>query len=312
MRKRQFLASVGFGAFALALSACGLVAGQPADGPFARLGPPDAPVKLHYSDDGKGSPLLLIHGFGTNSYTWRYLAPELAKTHRVITIDLKGFGQSDKPLDENYSAVDQANLLAQFIEDHDLKGLTLIGHSYGGGVALFLALQDDQRLKGRIAKLVLLDTIAYPQRIPTFFQMLDMPVVSQIGMHMVPAKAQVSVALKIAFFDDSKIDQAEIDAYSEPLESAEGKHAIIYSAREIVPPDLDSLASRYNSIKLPTLIIWGDHDRIVPLDIGLKLRRSMPNSKLAIVSECGHMPQEEQPAATLNLIHEFLGEAPQG
>jgi pimeloyl-ACP methyl ester carboxylesterase len=306
MIKRNWSASLSFGAIALAFSACGLAAVAAEDEPFARLGPPDAPVKLFYTDQGEGPPLLLIHGFGTNIFTWRHLVPDLARDHRVIAVDLKGFGKSDKPLDERYSAADQADLLAQMIEERNLRDLTLIGHSYGGGIALLLALQDDDRVKGRIAKLVLLDTIAYPQSVPTFFKMLDMPLVSQIGVHAVPSSFQVEVALKIAYFDDDKIDEEEVDAYSKPLETAEGKHAMIHSARQIVPPDLEALSARYKTIELPTLILWCDHDRIVPLDVGLKLRRTMPNSKLRIVSECGHMPQEEQPEAVLSQIRLFL------
>ena len=225
----------------------------------------------------------------------------------MIAVDLKGFGKSDKPLDERYSAADQADLLAQMIEERDLHNLTLVGHSYGGGIALLLALQDDSRVKGRIAKLVLLDTIAYPQTVPTFFKMLDMPMVSQIGVRAVPSSFQVEVALRIAYFDDDKIEAAEVDAYAEPLETAAGKHAMIHSAREIVPPDLESISARYKTIELPTLILWCDHDRIVPLEVGLKLRRTLPNSTLRLVEDCGHMPQEEQPAATLKLLKGFIG-----
>jgi pimeloyl-ACP methyl ester carboxylesterase len=306
MGLRRIAATLGLGAIALALGACGLSAEGPEDGTLARLGAPEAPIKLFYTDQGQGTPMLLIHGFGANIFTWRHIVPELAHDHRVIAVDLKGFGQSDKPLDERYSAADQAALLAQLIEDRDLHDLTLVGHSYGGGIALLLALEADDRLKGRIAKLILLDTLAYPQTIPTFFQMLDMPVVSQIGVRAVPVSWQIEVALKIAYFDDTKIDPAEVDAYSEPLKTAAGKHAMIHSARQIVPPDLEEISARYNSITLPTLIVWCDHDRIVPLGVGLKLRRSMPNSRLRLVQDCGHMPQEEQPEAVLGLIHAFL------
>jgi pimeloyl-ACP methyl ester carboxylesterase len=197
MRRRQFRATLGLAALALALGSCGLSAGD-IDGPYARLGPPDAPVKLYYQDEGSGPPLLLIHGFGASTYTWRHIAPELAKTHRVIAVDLKGFGQSDKPFDSHYSVLDQADLIAQLIEEKDLHDLTLVGHSFGGGVALFLALEADDRLQGRLSKLVLLDSIAYPQNIPVFFRMLDMPLVSQIGMRMVPPTEQTRMALRIA------------------------------------------------------------------------------------------------------------------
>jgi pimeloyl-ACP methyl ester carboxylesterase len=308
MAKRKLAATIVFTMIALALGSCGLSAGDAiVDGPYARLGPPDAPVKLFYEEEGKGPPVLLIHGFGTSTYTWRRIAPELALNHRVIALDLKGFGQSDKPFDTRYSVSDQAELLAQFIEDHDLHDLTVVGHSFGGGVALRLALDHDQRLKGRIERLVLLDTIAYPQHIPVFFRLLDLPIVSHLGVRMVPPTVQTRVALRIAYFDDNKIDPEEVETYAAPLRTAAGKHAIIYSAREIVPQDLEAIAGSYKSITLPTLILWCDHDRIVPLEVGLKLRRALPNSSLRLVPECGHMPQEEQPETTLKLLEDFIG-----
>ncbi len=305
MVKREL--TLGLAALALALGSCGLSAGDAVDGPYARLGPPDAPVKLYYTEEGKGSPLLLIHGFGASTFTWRFVAPELAKSHRVIAVDLKGFGQSDKPFDGRYSVYDQAELLAQLIEDKDLRDLTLVGHSFGGGVALLLALEANQRLDGRITRLVLLNSIAFPQNIPVFFRLLDVPLVSQIGVRMVPPSVQARVALQIAYFDDSKIDPEEIELYAAPLKTAAGKHAIIYSARQIVPEDIAELSERYKTIELPTLILWCDHDRIVPLEVGIKLRRTLPNSTLRLVEECGHMPQEEQPASTLALIKGFIG-----
>jgi pimeloyl-ACP methyl ester carboxylesterase len=198
--------------------------------------------------------------------------------------------------------------LAQLIEDRGLKNLTIVGHSFGGGVALVLALKADQRLKGRISKLVLLDTIAYPQDIPVFFRMLDMPLVSHIGVRMVPPALQTRIALRIAYFDNSKIEDDEVEAYAAPLRTAAGKHAIIHSARQIMPEGLDEISARYKTIKIPTLIMWCDHDRIVPLDVGLKLRRTLPNSSLRIIEGCGHMPQEEQPDATLSYLQDFLGD----
>ena len=308
MVRRELRVALAVAALAIALGSCGLSAGDAADGPFARLGPPDAPVKLYYEEQGKGPPLLLIHGFGASTFTWRFVAPELAKTHRVIAVDLKGFGQSDKPFDERYSVVDQAELLAQLIEEKDLRNLTLVGHSFGGGVALLLALQANQRLDGRITKLVLLDSIAYPQQIPVFFRLLDVPLVSQIGVRMVPPTVQTRVALEIAYFDDSKIDAAEIETYAAPLKTAAGKHAMIHSARQILPEDIAQLSESYKAIELPTLILWCDHDRIVPLEVGLRLRRTLPNSTLRLVEDCGHMPQEEQPASTLALIKGFIGD----
>jgi pimeloyl-ACP methyl ester carboxylesterase len=307
MAKRELKPTFAAAAIALIFGSCALSAGDGAGGPFARLGPPEAPVNLYYQEQGKGPPVLLLHGFGASTFTWRHVIPELAQTHRVIAVDLKGFGQSDKPFDERYSVLDQAELLAQLIEDKDLRDLTLVGHSFGGGVALRLALDANDRLGGRIVRLVLLDSIAYPQQIPVFFRLLDMPLVSQVGVRMVPPSVQTRVALQIAYHDDSKIDPEQVEIYAAPLKTAAGKHAIVQSARQIVPEDIDTLPERYKTITLPTLILWCDHDRIVPLDVGLKLRRTLPNSTLRLVEGCGHMPQEEQPETTLTLLKGFIG-----
>jgi pimeloyl-ACP methyl ester carboxylesterase len=137
--------------------------------------------------------------------------------------------------------------------------------------------------------------------------MLDVPVVSQMGIRMVPPSVQTRVALQIAYFDDNKITSEEVEAYAAPLKTAAGKHAIIHTARQIVPEDIAELSERYKTMTLPTLILWCDHDRIVPLEVGIKLRRTLPNSTLKLVEECGHMPQEEQPESTLDLIQSFLG-----
>ena len=142
---------------------------------------------------------------------------------------------------------------------------------------------------------MLLNSIAYPQQIPVFFRLLDVPLVSQVGVRMVPPEMQTRVALQIAYHDDSKIDPEEVEIYAAPLKTAAGKHAIVQSARQIVPKDIDTLPERFKTITLPTLILWCDHDRIVPLDVGIKLRRTLPNSTLRLVEGCGHMPQEEQP-----------------
>ncbi len=270
MVRRELRVALGVAALAIALGSCGLSAGDAAEGPYARLGPPDAPVKLYYEEQGKGPPLLLIHGFGASTFTWRFMAPELAKTHRVIAVDLKGFGQSDKPFDERYSVFDQAELLAQLIEEKDLRNLTLVGHSFGGGVALLLALEANQRLDGphHPAGAAQFDRLS--AEIPVFFRLLDVPLVSQIGVRMVPPSVQTRVALRDRLFRRQQDRPGRDRAYAAPLKTAAGKHAMIHSARQIVPEDIAELSERYKTMELPTLILWCDHDRIVPLEVGMQ------------------------------------------
>src|SRR5262249_14347275 len=109
-------------------------------GRFVTVGSALRPLRLWVEEAGSGDPILLIHGLGANSYTWRYLAPALARTHHVLSVDLKGFGRSDKPIDAAYGVFDQARLLNALIARRKLTHLSIVGHSFGGGVALALTL----------------------------------------------------------------------------------------------------------------------------------------------------------------------------
>ena len=291
----------------LGLAACAVVADpvQLADR-FARVGNTSQPVKLAYWDEGKGQPMLLIHGFGANLYTWRHIAPKLAARHRVISIDLKGFGGSDKPFDEDYSLFDQADLVADFIENQDLNDLTVVGHSFGGGVALALALDKRPALRGRIKRLVLIDTIAYPQNIPIFLKVLRTPVVAQVGTTVTPPFVQAQTALKLAYYDDTKISFQDITAYAQPLSTPAGKHALIQTARHMDPENFTPMIQRYGTIEQPTLILCCTEDKVVPTKVGRLLHSALPNSTLQIFRDCGHLPQEEKPQQAADAILAFL------
>lgn len=264
-------------------------------------------VRLAYRDSGKGQPIVLLHGFGASSYTWRHVEPELVKWgYRVLTVDLKGFGLSDKPPDEKYSIFNQAELISAFIRQLQLKDATIIGHSLGGGVALVLALDDNPDVRSRISKLVLIDSIAYSQNIPIAFNILRTPVLGQIGSRIVPIEVQTRVALKLAFFDDSKFNDEDVKEYANALRDKGSRHAMIQTARQIMPENLPELSSRYRSIQVPTLIVWCDHDKVIKPNIGLRLHNNLPNSTFRVIRDCGHLPHEEKPHETLRALQVFL------
>lgn len=274
---------------------------------YASVGTGTQKVRLAYRDQGTGKPVLLLHGFGASSYTWRHVEPALAAAgHRVLTVDLKGFGLSDKPLDKSYSIFDQAALISAFIEQLKLKELTVVGHSLGGGVTLVLALEKDKIKRKRISKIVLIDSIAYSQNIPIAFNILRTPVLGTIGSRLVPLDVQTRVALRLAYFDNSKFDSSDVKQYADPLKAKGSRHAMIQTARQILPENLPELSNRYKTIKIPALIIWCDHDRVIKPIIGLRLHDDLPNSTFRVVRKCGHMPQEEKPQQTVQLLQDFL------
>ena len=261
--------------------------------------------QLYFEEYGSGEPILLIHGFGASSYSWRYLVPELSKRHRVVLVDLKGFGRSPKPMDEAYSIHDQVRLVSNFIRDRDLAGMTLAGHSYGGGVALLLAmaLSGDARYAPR--RLILVDNVAFRQRLPFFVRLLQSPA-GALVVATLPNTFLVRNILELAYYDDSRIPPEAVAAYAQALDSRGGRHALVRTAERIMPPDIDALPAGYGKLSVPTLILWGREDEIVPLAIGERLHRAIPQSKLVVVDRCGHIPHEECPEAAIPAVLEFM------
>ena len=263
-------------------------------------------LRLASSSTGTGEPVLLIHGFGASSYSWRHIIEPLAQKYRVITIDLKGFGDSPKPRDDAYSVYEQARLVRNFILENDLKNLHIVGHSYGGGVALAVSIYLATSHPDVQKSLVLMDNIAYPQELPEFVKVLATPVLGPLLIHTLPDTLQVKALLKKVYFDDELIPQSAIDHYAANLAKPNAKYATLTTARQILPADLQEFSNNYANLKIPTLIVWSREDEIVPLAIGQRLHEDLPNSKLVVLSDVGHAVQEEKPALLLPHLRSFL------
>lgn len=265
-------------------------------------------IRMSYETSGTGNPLLMIHGFGANLCTWRAVAPRLAETRRVILLDLKGSGQSDKPVAQDYGPQDHARLVVDLIRSLGLTELTLVGHSMGGGVALLTALLLSEAGDPRLKRLILVNTIAYPQKLPAFVAILRVPFLGRVSMRLIPASVMTRLVLREAYFRPDRISADTVECYARPLRDRQAKRALVTTATRIIPPDFASLQSRYAQILTPTLIIWGDHDRIVPLSNGQRLAREIPSARFKVIGDCGHIPPEEQPEAFLSLLQDFMAE----
>jgi pimeloyl-ACP methyl ester carboxylesterase len=291
-----------------ALGSCAavVVANHESEVQLRTVNTPAGALRLAVIEKGRGRPILLLHGFATSSYTWRSIIPELAKNYRVIAIDLRGFGASDKPIDNHYSIKDQAGAVAAFIEQENLRDLTVVGHSFGGGITLSLALDAEREQHSRIRNIVLIDSIAYRQQLPIFFRLVQVPMLGDVGMALVPPEVQAGQGLRLAYYDKDKITSQDIAEYANTLYSPAAKHALTKTIEQIVPDNIDEIALRYKTIKMPALIVWCQEDRVVPVGLGFRLHEDMPSSEFALFTHCGHMPQEEKPEDTLAAIQAFL------
>lgn len=265
-------------------------------------------VKINYYEGGQGPPVILLHGFGACAYTWRYLAPALAEDHRVFTLELKGYGRSDKPADGKYAVRDQADLVAEFIRTLDLPDLVLVGHSMGGGVALMTYFKVREADPARIKKLVLIDSAGYPQKLPWFIRLAKMPLVGTVGGRLLSPRFAAYMVLRKCYYNKAKITQEQIDTYAYYGSLPGAREAVVETARQIMPDDIETLTARYKTINVPVLIVWGEEDEVVPLAVGKNFKRDIPDSELVILPKCGHIPPEEEAQETNRLITQFLKE----
>lgn len=264
---------------------------------------------LHWERHGSGgSPLVLVHGFGTNGYTWSHWVAPLSSNHRVFVVDMKGFGASPKPRDGKYRPQDQAELLYRFVLQQDLRDLTLIGHSLGGGVVFLVALRLLREEACRLRNLILVDGAVALQPIPKYLRLAGRSTLGPLLLRLLPTRRVIRKALRLAYFDPEKVTEAQVKAYAEPLRSSDGRYALSATARQLRNAELESLHPRLEEITTPTFLLWGAHDRIVPLWVARRAAQLLPHATMEILPRCGHMPQEEQPDAALERVLAFLAQ----
>jgi pimeloyl-ACP methyl ester carboxylesterase len=263
-------------------------------------------TKINYYEAGQGPPVILLHGFGGCAYTWRHMIPALAEQHRVFTIDLKGFGYSDKPADGHYAVADQAAIVADFIRRRDLHDLVIMGHSMGGAVTLMTYLKLRETDPGRIQKLVLIDSAGYPQEMPYFIRLAKLPGLNAALGKIVSPRFAAALVLKKSYYDKDKVTEEQVDTYAYFGSLPGAAAAVQQTAKQLVPQDIEAFVAQYKTISVPVLIIWGREDEVVPLKIALEFKRDIPNSELIAILHCGHIPLEEKPQETRKAIMEFL------
>jgi len=250
---------------------------------------------------------LLLHGYGASSFSWRTWAPSLAQRGHVLTVDMKGFGRAPKPDDGRYAPADHAELVLRLVHERGLDRITLVGHSLGGGVALYVALGlRDAGQAGRLERLVLMAGAAYRQPLPPFVTLARHPRISTLLLRALGPEFVIAQALRAIVFDSSTITRDQVRGYAAPLHDDASLVGLFDSALQILPTELERMTPRYAEIDVPTLLLWGRQDRVVPLWVGRRLAGVLPRSTLHVLERCGHMPAEERPAESLAALQTFL------
>jgi pimeloyl-ACP methyl ester carboxylesterase len=267
---------------------------------------------VHLRDEGpRGdpAPVVLLHGTGASLHTWQGWATQLRKTRRVISLDLPGFGLTG-PFTGSYMADDyRGDTYARFVLDVmdalKIGRAAIAGNSLGGEIAWRIATLSPTRVE----RLILVSAAGYaftPDSVPLGFRIAYVPLVNRLAEHLLP-RPLVAHSVAQVYGDPSRVDDALVDRYFELTLREGNRRALGLRLQQL---EHGAHAERIKSIALPTLILWGGRDRLIPPSNAHRFAADIRGSRLVVFDDLGHVPHEEDPARTLQAVQTFLSESP--
>ncbi|MBO9489118.1 alpha/beta hydrolase [Endozoicomonas sp. G2_1] len=261
-------------------------------------------MQVHLRDQGPKSdpePIVLIHGTSSSLHTWEGWSQALIDERRVIRFDLPGFGLTGPSPDNIYTIESYVEFIAATLAKLKVNKAILVGNSFGGYIAWATAVTHPEL----VTKLTLVDTSGSPftpESMPIAFAAAKIPVVNKLMAKVTPRFA-IEASVKNVYADDSKITEALIDQYYDLATVTGNRQALVERFRQAPPgPWADKIAT----ISQPTLIIWGEQDKLIPIAIGEHFHREIANSQFVSFEHLGHIPHEEGPTETVNAFKAFL------
>ena len=255
-------------------------------------------LKIHYRDQGKGYPIVLIHGTGASLHTWDEWTEELIKNYRVIRLDLPAYGLTGQDPEKRYSSLDYVNLLDAFLDQLGVKEFHLGGNSLGGLVSWLYASYHDQKVN----KLLLLNPSGFPfDSTPMVIKLAKIPILNLFIRYITP-KSFVKKNLKEVYYNDDLITNKTIDRYYD-LTLFEGNRDAFID-RSLI--EREDYTDRLSLIQSPALVIWGENDEWIPVEDSEKFKAHLNNIKVVIMPKTGHIPMEERPKESVAIALDFL------
>jgi pimeloyl-ACP methyl ester carboxylesterase len=274
----------------------GIPPGGPKDAYYADIGG----AHLRFVDEGEGPAVVLIHGFASALDTWRGVMGELKKTHRVLALDLKGFGWSSRP-DGDYSPQAEAQLVLALMDQRNIKNAAVVAHSWGSSVALAMAIAAPER----VTKIALYDAWVYEEQLPTTFLWARANVIGEALFDLFYAE-RPDEKMARAFYDPNKY---VTEKFLEDVERALDRPGTTAAALAAVRGQrFTDVQTQYHEVKQPVLLLWGREDEVTLLTFGDRLARDLPHARLVVYPHCGHMPMIEAAGASTDELEKFLDE----
>ena len=265
-------------------------------------------VRIHFRDRGAGNPIVFIHGFGASLDTWRYLEERLKGEYRIVSLDLKGHGYSERPLDDRYSLQDHAAAVLGLMDHLKLKNVVLVGNSLGCAVALIAALEAQQESPATVAAMVLIAGSLDGDNLPFYLRLLRLPMIGSVAAKLTPASFGTRLILKRAYYDDEKVTDSLVELYAKYQRIPGTEHALITTARRMIPANSSGLREALKKLEIPILNIIGKHDQIISRESSEGVCQILRRCKDVTIDEAGHVPHEEKPEEVIALLKDFLAE----
>ncbi len=250
---------------------------------------------------GAGNPVVFLHGFATSSHLWNDVVPLMPAGHRLVVLDLLGYGRSDRPGDRALDIRAHAARVVELLDELHIHSACIVGHGLGGGIAQSLAV----RHADRVSHLCLIDAVAFDAW-PSFAAKVARATLSVTKL--LPPRSLVGAlrrALARGYADPVRVARS-IDMYVRPFADEPGRDALIAHLRAMSSDETADLATRLSGITIPTAIIWGRHDRVTPLETGRRLQAAIPSASLAIVDDARHFAPEESPRPIADVLADLL------
>jgi pimeloyl-ACP methyl ester carboxylesterase len=261
-------------------------------------------MPVHVRDEGPRddkSPIVLLHGFGSSLHAWQGWAEALRDQRRVVRLDLPGFGLTGPSPEGTYGLERDMRVTFAVLDRLGIERCVLGGNSLGGAVAWRAALAHP----ARIEKLILVDAGGYPERslsVPIGMRLLRLPGILWWMQNTLP-RSLVEQGLRDTFGDPSRVTPEMVDRAFD-LNSRAGNRRALFD--RVAERRGKSPFERIRELTLPTLIIWGGRDRLIPPDAARRFHRDIAGSVLEIFDDLGHAPEEEDPVRTVAAVKRFL------
>lgn len=269
-------------------------------------------VRIHgeevaYRRGGQGPVLLLLHGIAGSSGTWIAAMRLLQRDYTVIAPDFLGHGKSSKPLGD-YSLGNHASGVRDFLHTLGVERVTVVGQSFGGGVALQFAYQFPELCE----RLVLVDAGGLGREVSLLLRLITLPAAEYVMPVLFPEIVRDWGDPVVKFLGDRGIRNArgiEMWRAYRSLTQQENRRAFVRTMRAVIDPggqSVNAMSRLYLAAHMPTMIVWGEQDRIIPVSHAYQAHEAIPNSRLEVMPGVGHFPHAEEPVRFVELVRDFL------